>query len=148
MATNKFVFCLVWFLCVCVFFFRKTALNWSKVTVKRFIMFIKMSILSKCCCLSFMSWELVSQFQKNVSIKQQHSIIVNDVFIAEDWSNNAENVALITGICYILKYIQIQTVILNCNNISQYYCITVFWLNKCSLGEHKRLQIYMYYYYI
>ncbi len=75
-------------------------------------------------------------------------MIVNDVFIAEDWSNNAENVALITGICYILKYIQTQTVILNFNNISQYYCITVFWLNKCSLGEHKRLQIYMYYYYM
>ncbi len=27
----------------------------------------------------------------------------------------------ITGINYILKYIQIETVILNCNNISQYY---------------------------
>ncbi len=34
----------------------------------------------------------------------------------EDWSNDAENSALITGINYILKYI------LNIKNISQYYC--------------------------
>ncbi len=27
----------------------------------------------------------------------------------EDWSNNAENVALMTGINYILKYIQIES---------------------------------------
>ncbi len=39
----------------------------------------------------------------------------------EDWSNDAENSALITGINYILKYIQIEKVHLNCNNISQYY---------------------------
>ncbi len=38
-------------------------------------------------------------------------------------SNDAENSALITGINYILKYIQIEMccVLLNCNNISQYY---------------------------
>ncbi len=35
----------------------------------------------------------------------------------EDWSNVAENSALITGINYILKYIQID--ILICYNISQ-----------------------------
>ncbi len=28
---------------------------------------------------------------------------------AEDWSNDAENLALITGINYILKYIQIES---------------------------------------
>ncbi len=45
----------------------------------------------------------------------------------------------ITGINYILKYIQIE-VILNCNNITQYYCFyCIFWSNKCSLGEQKRL---------
>ncbi len=42
----------------------------------------------------------------------------------EDWSNDAENSALITGINYILKYITIDNSlkqsILNCN-ISQYY---------------------------
>ncbi len=37
----------------------------------------------------------------------------------EDWINDAENSALITGINYILKYIKIKTVILNCNNISR-----------------------------
>ncbi len=31
----------------------------------------------------------------------------------EDWSNDAENSALITGINYILTYIQIKKVILN-----------------------------------
>ncbi len=42
--------------------------------------------------------------------------------ISGDWSNDAENSDLITGINYILKYITIKTVILNCNNISQNYC--------------------------
>ncbi len=47
----------------------------------------------------------------------------------EDWSNDAENSALITEINYILKY---KTSILNCNNISQYYCLLNFWSNKYS----------------
>ncbi len=38
----------------------------------------------------------------------------------EDWSKDAENTALITGINYILQYIAIKTVILYCNNISQH----------------------------
>jgi len=39
----------------------------------------------------------------------------------EDWSNDAENSALITGINYSLTYIHIKkTVILNCNNISDF----------------------------
>ncbi len=37
----------------------------------------------------------------------------------EDWSNDAENSALSTGIYYPLKYIQIE----NCNNITVF---TVF----------------------
>ncbi len=44
----------------------------------------------------------------------------------EDWSNDAENTALITEINYTLKYIQTEIVILNCNNISQFYCIFYF----------------------
>ncbi len=39
----------------------------------------------------------------------------------EDWSNDAENSALITEINYNLKYI--KTAIFNCSNISQYYCV-------------------------
>ncbi len=39
----------------------------------------------------------------------------------EDWSNDAENSALITGINSILKYIKIGTNIRNCIKILQYY---------------------------
>ncbi len=47
----------------------------------------------------------------------------------------------ITEINYILKYIQIETVILDCNNISEYYSFYCVFdiINKCSLGEHKTL---------
>ncbi len=42
----------------------------------------------------------------------------------EDWSNDAENSDLITEINCILTYTFTQkTDILNCNNISQFYCI-------------------------
>ncbi len=37
----------------------------------------------------------------------------------EDWSNDAENTALITEINYILTYIHIENS-LNCNNISHF----------------------------
>ncbi len=46
----------------------------------------------------------------------------------EDWSNDAENSALITEI-NIKKYIKIENCILNCNNIS----------NSYSIDEHKKL---------
>ncbi len=39
----------------------------------------------------------------------------------EDWSNDAENSALITEINYILKYIQIENIFFvycNCNNFT------------------------------
>ncbi len=39
----------------------------------------------------------------------------------EDWSNDAENTALITEINYSL--LSQKAVILNSNNISQFYCI-------------------------
>ncbi len=55
----------------------------------------------------------------------------------EDWSNDAENTVLITGINYILKYIQteklFQIVIIFHNIIVLLY----FWSNKCSFGKHK-----------
>ncbi len=38
-------------------------------------------------------------------------------------SNDAGNSALIRGIHYILLFIHINTVILNCTNISRYYCL-------------------------
>ncbi len=40
----------------------------------------------------------------------------------EDWSNDAENSALITEINYILNDIKIW-LFWSCNNILQYYCI-------------------------
>ncbi len=42
----------------------------------------------------------------------------------EDWSNDAENSALITGINYIWKHSKLKTKKLN--NISQYYCF--YWI--------------------
>ncbi len=53
----------------------------------------------------------------------------------EDWSNDAENSALITAISYILQYIDIGNAILNCNNTSQYYCL---YSNKYCLSKHYR----------
>ncbi len=50
----------------------------------------------------------------------------------EDWSNDAENSALITVINDILKYIKIENIYFTLQNI------TVF-TNKCSLVEQKRL---------
>ncbi len=49
----------------------------------------------------------------------------------EDWRNDAENSALITGINYILKYIKNRKLFfLNYNNISQNNISqNIFWLN-------------------
>ncbi len=58
----------------------------------------------------------------------------------EDWSNDAENSALITGINYILKYI------LNIKNISQYYCFCCI-LDQTNTGlVNRRDYIYIYIY--
>ncbi len=58
----------------------------------------------------------------------------------EDWSNDAENTDLITAINYILKYIKKET---SYGKLILYFTIfqflTVFFANKCSLGEHERL---------
>ncbi len=55
----------------------------------------------------------------------------------EDWSNDAENSALITEIN--LKYIQI--VILNSKNISQYYCFYCI-LDKINAGLVSRREFF------
>ncbi len=58
----------------------------------------------------------------------------------EDWSNDAENSALIKGINYILNILNIWKIYanshLNCKNILQYF-LMYFWSNKCNLGEQK-----------
>ncbi len=48
-----------------------------------------------------------------------------------DWSNDAKNSALKSHECYILKYIQIEPVIL--------LFLLYFGSNKCRLGVQKRL---------
>ncbi len=96
--------------------FSKDALHWSKVTVKTFIMskdfYIHQRILKK-----------YQDFHKNLKHRFFQLILMRDVSWAEnqhiriifegscdteDWRNYAENSALITGINYILKYIQIE----------------------------------------
>ncbi len=42
-------------------------------------------------------------------------------------------------ICQKKLHLKYKTVILNCTNISQYYFSALFYIDKCNLGEHKRL---------
>ncbi len=58
----------------------------------------------------------------------------------EDWSNDAENSALITEINDILTYIQIQNRYLKFKwYLTIFLFLLYFWSNKCSLDEQKRL---------
>ncbi len=59
---------------------------------------------------------IIHNNNNNKCILSSKSEYLNDFWTSCDWSNDAENSALITGINYILKYI------LNIKNISQYYC--------------------------
>ncbi len=76
----------------------------------------------------------------NKCILSSKSEYLNDFWTSCDWSNEAENSALITGINYILKYI------LNIKNISQYYCfccildqtIQAWWTEETSLKNNKK----------
>ncbi len=56
----------------------------------------------------------------------------------EDWSNDAENTALITGINYILQYITQKTVVLNGNNILEFYCILNKQMQSCGAEEAQK----------
>jgi len=59
----------------------------------------------------------------------EQKIIILEWFLKDYVSNDAENVALISRINYILKCTVLteKTVILNCNIISHYYCLyTIF----------------------
>ncbi len=54
----------------------------------------------------------------------------------EDWSNDAENSALIIGINYSLLYIHKEN---SYFKLYSYFTIfSVFWSNKCSFGEQNR----------
>ena len=104
----------------------KDALNWSKVTVKTFIMLQKILFQINAVLLNFLfikeSWEIkcVTDSTKklfstliiiiNVSWASNHHIrvISEGSCDTEDWSNDAENSALITGIYYALLYIHIE----------------------------------------
>ncbi len=72
-----------------------------------------------------------AQLFLNVSwAANQHIRMISEDHVTEDWSNDAENTALITGINYILQYIHIE-------NIGIMF-LQYFWSDKCSLGEQKR----------
>jgi len=78
---------------------------------------------------------------RNISwASNNHIRIVSDT---EDWSNDAENSALHhRNKLHFTIYSNRKQLFSNCNNISQYNCITIFFLYflKCSLGERKRLK--------
>ncbi len=99
-----------------ILLFSNDAINWPKDTVEIFIMLWKISILNKCCFLTFYSSEMpvtqnVSQFRQNCEVAQLFSTLItirNVIWAAnqhirmisegscdtEDWSNDAENSAL------------------------------------------------------
>ncbi len=158
-------YCSVWFVLNSNVYFLGGVhflLNWSKVTAKTFIILQKIYISNKCCY-----FELVIH-QRILKIKLHHTVHnnikhhtdivinigINNVFwvanqhirmISEgsrdtkDWSNDAENSALITWIKYILKYILIEKTLY----YYRYFIILMFlpysFSNKFSLGEHKGL---------
>ncbi len=58
----------------------------------------------------------------------QHIRMISEVSCdTEDWSNDAENSALITAINYTLQYIKLK-VILNCKNIAQLVFLLYFFI--------------------
>ncbi len=58
----------------------------------------------------------------------------------EDWSDDAENSALITGINYILYYIKIENSSFKLQyNFTKFLFLLHFSLNKCILSKHKNL---------
>ncbi len=87
-----------------ILLFIKDALNWSKVMINTFIMLQKISISDKCC-----SSELCIH-QRNQK-KKILLVYYYDFWRScdtEDWSNDAENTALITEINYSLTHIHIE----------------------------------------
>ncbi len=71
----------------------------------------------------------------------------------EDWNIDAENSANLKSENKCLKYIQIETVIVICNNISQLYCfysifdqINAALVNKKLLKKTYFLHIYIFIY--
>ncbi len=108
-----------------IFLFCTDALNWSKVTVKTFIMLQNISISNKCCSfeLSVQLWILKNKtypgFHKNM---QQHNGFLH-------WAENQhiimiseDHVTLKTGVMMLKNQFRSQ-IFLNCNNISKFYCI-------------------------
>ncbi len=110
----------------------KGAFNWSKVKVGTFVMLRKISISNKChsfksknpekynVALFPQNYEAAQLFSKliirNTSWTANHHIrmISEESCDTEDWSNDAENSALITAINYILQYIQTENSYYKC----------------------------------
>ncbi len=68
-------------------------------------------------------------------IFQINAVLLNFLF-TKDWSNDAENSALITAINYILICIQIENIYFVLKKI--FHNITVFTVFLISIGEHIR----------
>ncbi len=66
---------------------------------------------------------------------------------SEDWSNDAGNTDLITGINYVLKYIQISAVkrFLACNNVCNLYIYDVYINTHMYIFKKKVMFIYCIY---
>ncbi len=61
-------------------------------------------------CWSSYSSKIEKMYSTVLNIDNQHITMISEGSCdTEDWSNAAENIALITGINYILIYIQIES---------------------------------------
>ncbi len=107
-----------------ILLFIKDALNWSKVTVKTFIVSQNISISNKCCyfeswkikCITVSTKLLCSTIVFNIDNNQKCVLSSKSAYYydfwrscdTEYWSNDAENTALITEINYSLTDIHIE----------------------------------------
>ncbi len=114
--------------------------------IKTFIMLQNISISDKCFLFIKETWRKKiysavfiihnnNNNNNNKCILSSKSEYLNDFWTSCDWSNDAENSALITGINYILKYI------LNIKNISQYYCFCCI-LDQTNTGLVNRRDLF------
>ncbi len=134
--------------------FIKDACNWSKVTVKTFIMLQINAVLLnflficeswKIKCITVSTNISVSTTVFNIDNNQKYFLSSKSAYYydfwrscdTEDCSNDAENTAAHhRNKLHCYRYSHRKHLYLNDNNISKY--LLYFWSNTCSLGEQKR----------
>ncbi len=94
-------------------------------------------IQEKCLATQLFS-SLVKRSNVSWAANQHIRMIFERSLDIKDWSNDAENSALMK-ITIILKYTKKLTIILDCNNIWQF--LWCFWSNKCSLASFRNITI-------